>query len=531
MATADTSIYGNLLRPAPSLMDNVNALDTADLQRTQLAGAKINLIGQQQSQADQQAVRALYQRPGFDPSTPEGLAALGQASPSTYLATQKAILDNRKIQADTTRSQGLAPDQVATTAETSAKTAASQFDLARQKVQAATGIVTSAQTPADAHAKFQQAVQQGLMTSEEAAQKEQEVPQDPAGFMNWKKESAYALLTASQKIDAAQKDAAQAETARHNKADESNTVRGQNMTQQNVKAGITKDYKVAGLDANGNMIPFDTSPASPSTPPPQSTLQPGMAGPPAPAGTPAFTIAPPAAPGAPKNPLQGLVDSIGTYQSAEGTALSRVPAAQKSGILAAVKAQYPDYDPGTYAERQASNRAFSANGKSGQAVKSFNVGLAHLDTLSDLADKLDNGQIPVLNAAGNYVAKNVGGTAQTNFAAAKNIVTDEVVKAIVGGGGGVGDREKAAETINAAQTPQQLKEAIGTVKTLMGGQLVGLEQSYRAGTGKTDFRNKYLSPEAQKAFDSLQQPGTAPVSSPASPASAFKITHINGQAQ
>jgi hypothetical protein len=206
-----------------------------------------------------------------------------------------------------------------------------------------------------------------------------------------------------------------------------------------------------------------------------------------------------------KSPLQGLVDGIGTYQSPESVALARMPAAQKSQVLAAVKTQYPDYDPGTYAERQASNRAFSANGKMGQAVKSFNVGLAHLDTLSDLATKLDNGQIPVLNAAGNYIAQQSGGTAQTNFAAAKNIVTDEVVKAIVGGGGGVGDRDKAAATINAAQNPQQLQQAIGTVKTLMGGQLVGLEQSYRAGTGKKDFRDKYLSPEAQKAFDSLQQ--------------------------
>jgi hypothetical protein len=201
------------------------------------------------------------------------------------------------------------------------------------------------------------------------------------------------------------------------------------------------------------------------------------------------------------------VDSIGTYQASESTALSRVPAVQKSQILAAVKAQYPDYSPMGYTEQQSGIRAFSPNGKSGQAVKSFNVGLAHLDTLSDLAGKLDNGQIPVLNAAGNYVAQQSGGTAQTNFAAAKNIVTDEVVKAIVGGGGGVGDRDKAAATINAAQTPQQLQQAIGTVRTLMGGQLVGLAQSYKAATGKSDFRDKYLSPEAQKAFDSLQPAG------------------------
>jgi hypothetical protein len=505
MAQVDTGIYGNLLRPAGSLMDNVNALDASELQKTQLAGAKLNLIGQQQTQADQQAVRALYQRPGFDPSTPQGMTDLSAASPTTALATRKAILDNQKTQADIGH-------LTAQTGAQNATAATSQFDLARKKLELGTSIVTSAMTPADAHAKFQQAVAQGLMTPQEAAQKEQEVPGDPAGFDNWKKTSALALLSASQRIDAAQNEAKAAETARHNQQSEKNTVRGQDVqastSRSNNAATIAKDYKVAGLDANGNFTGFGTPGATPTVSPTPGPVIAPVAGPGrGTQGVPA-AVPPPSPAGQPSSPLQGLVDSIGNYTVSENTALSRTPPAMKAAILNEVRARYPDYDPGTYAERQASNRAFSANGKSGQAVKSFNVGLAHLDTLSNLADKLDNGSIPVLNAAGNYIAKQTGGDAQTNFEAAKKIVTDEVVKSIVGGGGGVGDREKAESTINGAQTPKQLKGAIKTVQELMGGQLVGLEQSYRAGTGKKDFRDKYLSPEAKRAFDALQQ--TAP---------------------
>jgi hypothetical protein len=493
MAQVDTSIYGNLLKPGPSLMDNLASLDQADLQRTQLAGAKQNLIGQQQAFSDQQAVRALYQRPGFDPSTPQGIADLSAASPATALATRKAMLDNAKTQADTTLAGA-----------NSAKALAEAQKLKTQHAIDVQAQIAQAAGSATDQASWDRGLQIATTLGADVSQ----VPKvfDPVVA----KQIHDQALTGAQQLDAHFKQLTATETARHNQADESNTIRGQNVTAATAAANRVAENKRAGYDANGNMIDLGLNPgAAPVVAPAATATQPipttPGGGPPAPLipGAPAAAVPAQAA----KSPLQGLVDGIGTYQSPESVALARMPAAQKSQVLAAVKTQYPDYDPGTYAERQASNRAFSANGKMGQAVKSFNVGLAHLDTLSDLATKLDNGQIPVLNAAGNYIAQQSGGTAQTNFAAAKNIVTDEVVKAIVGGGGGVGDRDKAAATINAAQNPQQLQQAIGTVKTLMGGQLVGLEQSYRAGTGKKDFRDKYLSPEAQKAFDSLQQNG------------------------
>ena len=57
----------------------------------------------------------------------------------------------------------------------------------------------------------------------------------------------------------------------------------------------------------------------------------------------------------------------------------------------------------------------------------------------------------------------------------------------MGSGGGVADREEAARTINAAQSPAQLKQVIDTYKQLMGGQLEGLRHQYEQSTGKTDF--------------------------------------------
>jgi hypothetical protein len=136
-----------------------------------------------------------------------------------------------------------------------------------------------------------------------------------------------------------------------------------------------------------------------------------------------------------------------------------------------------------------------ATGKSGNAIRSFNVGISHLDTLNNLADALNNGDLKAFNQIGNFIATQTGQPAPTNFGAAKKIVGDELVKAIVGAGGTGHDREEVAKTIDAANSPAQLKGAIKTVQELMVGQLGGLEQQYRTTTRRDDF-DKYLSPRA-----------------------------------
>jgi hypothetical protein len=176
-----------------------------------------------------------------------------------------------------------------------------------------------------------------------------------------------------------------------------------------------------------------------------------------------------------------------------GFALSR-PMAQN--IMARVVQINPDFDPTQFATRQKAEKDF-ATGKQGTSVKSFNVAISHLGTLDQLADALNNGNVQLINKIGNAYATQSGGTAPTDFNAAKKIVADEIVKAIVGSGGGVHDREEAAKTIDAANSPAQLKGVIKQYKELMKGQLDGLRKQYEATTGKSDFDKKFLSEAAQ----------------------------------
>lgn len=147
-----------------------------------------------------------------------------------------------------------------------------------------------------------------------------------------------------------------------------------------------------------------------------------------------------------------------------------------------------------------------ATGKQGNSVRSFNVSLSHLDTLAAAADALQNGNVQMFNRMGNAIAEKTGNPAPTNFEATKKIVADEIVKAIVGAGGALADREAAAETISKTNSPAQLKGVINQYKELMVGQLKGLEGQYQATTGKKDFQDKYLSNEAKNMYAAHNQP-------------------------
>lgn len=192
-----------------------------------------------------------------------------------------------------------------------------------------------------------------------------------------------------------------------------------------------------------------------------------------------------------------------------GFALSR-PMGQQ--IMSRVVQMNPEFDPTQFATRQKAEKDFGT-GKPGQSVRSFNVALSHLDTLDQLATALNNKDTQVINRVGNAIATQTGNPAPTNFEAAKKIVADEIVKAIVGSGGGVTDREEAAKTIQAANSPAQLKGVINTYKELMRGQLGGLRQQYEQTTGKKDF-DRFLSESGKAAAHGAP----AAAGSPAAPA-------------
>ena len=163
-------------------------------------------------------------------------------------------------------------------------------------------------------------------------------------------------------------------------------------------------------------------------------------------------------------------------------------------IMSRVAELNPEFRGQNYNAVQKATSDFTT-GKNGNTVRSFNVAISHLSTLSQLADALHNNDTQAVNKIGNFFSQQTGGAAVTNFDTAKKVVADEVVKAIVGSGGGVHDREEAAKVILASNSPAQLNGAIKNYTTLMHGQLDGLQHQYESTTGLKDF-DKFLTPEA-----------------------------------
>lgn len=174
-----------------------------------------------------------------------------------------------------------------------------------------------------------------------------------------------------------------------------------------------------------------------------------------------------------------------------------------------VKQYDPTYDQTHFAEKSGVIQNFS-RGPASQAVNSLNVSVAHLETLRQLGDALQNGNIPVINRVSNAVSAQLGRPAPTNFEAAKEIVGDEVVKAVVGGVNSQADREAIKHLILAQQTPAQLNGVIKTFQTLLGGQLDGQRQRYQAGTGLNNFDQKYLAPATRDALTSARGGAASP---------------------
>ena len=165
-------------------------------------------------------------------------------------------------------------------------------------------------------------------------------------------------------------------------------------------------------------------------------------------------------------------------------------------VMSRVREINPEYRAGDIESTIKAEKDFTT-GKNGNTVRSLNVAVNHLDTLGQLSEALNNKDMNLFNKISNVYSQQTGMPAITNFNAAKKIVADEIVKGIVGSGGGVADREEAAASISAANSPEQLKGVIDTYKQLLGGQLSGLKQQYEVSTGKKDF-NKFISPNTQK---------------------------------
>ncbi len=127
------------------------------------------------------------------------------------------------------------------------------------------------------------------------------------------------------------------------------------------------------------------------------------------------------------------------------------------------------------------------SGASGKTLNAFNTATEHLKLLTQLGDALDNGNKPLINAVSNRISTELGGPAPTSFNMAKQAVAGEIAKTFKGQAT-EGEIAAINSTLNAAQSPAQLKGAINTALSLMESKRQALMQQYDEGVrGKPAF--------------------------------------------
>lgn len=202
----------------------------------------------------------------------------------------------------------------------------------------------------------------------------------------------------------------------------------------------------------------------------------------------------------PVSDLGPLVDSIGNHdvKLPPPPMNARNPASlnRYSQLVAEVKQKYPEWNAPDYDAAQAGLKQFTY-GKNGNTVRSLSVLQEHGGTLRDAVSALNNNDNQLFNRVANTVAEKTGGTAPTNFDAVKNIYKDELVKAILGSGGALGDRESADKTLARVNSPAQLLGVMDQYDKLMAGQLHGLRRQYEQTTKRKDF-DRFLSERAKE---------------------------------
>jgi hypothetical protein len=147
------------------------------------------------------------------------------------------------------------------------------------------------------------------------------------------------------------------------------------------------------------------------------------------------------------------------------------------------------------------------SGQTSKTLNGLNTSILHMGALEPVIDAMGNGNMTLFNKAANYFKQQTGSAAPTNFAALKEFVSGEVAKAVLPGGGGEAERKALADPINAANSPEQLRQAVQTYKTALAGKTEALRNQWQVGTNgaQGDF-DKFLLPETKKALGIADQP-------------------------
>lgn len=214
------------------------------------------------------------------------------------------------------------------------------------------------------------------------------------------------------------------------------------------------------------------------------------------------------------NPLEGYTIDGKPISAAEGQLIKSI-ADYKVDIskiaslrndqrenLAKLVTQYdPTWDASQYTARVALRKDFTS-GSGARNIRSLNTAIGHLASLEKAGKDLGNTSIPLINTIKNAAATGVGQPQTVKFNNAVNAVAGEMATIFKGTSGTDQEIQSWKNTMNAAQSPQQIQEGINQMIELMSSRLSAFQSQWDSGIGKPrDF--KFLSDKSRSILENL----------------------------
>ena len=202
--------------------------------------------------------------------------------------------------------------------------------------------------------------------------------------------------------------------------------------------------------------------------------------------------------------MRGEVKKIAEYRGAMPTLSRNSPYNQELAYW--VNQINPTYDATQYVARNKTQSDFSPSGKSGKNITSFNTAIGHLGTLYDASERLDNSAFRGYNNFANWLSRQTGQPTVKPFEVARIAVSAELATALKGGVATQGEVEQWEKTINAADSPQQLRATIKTIVELMASRIQAMEDSYTGQMNRPPDA-PYIHEKSRKVLDKIASGG------------------------
>lgn len=154
--------------------------------------------------------------------------------------------------------------------------------------------------------------------------------------------------------------------------------------------------------------------------------------------------------------------------------------------IAAAKQLDPSFDETQIPARRAIRIDFTA-GKTSQNIRALNTGIGHLDTLMTFGQELDNNPIQAFNRLKQWYARQTGKAAPDKFDAARNAISGEIAAILKSSGATDQEISGIKNTINTAQSPEQLQGVDTAYTDIMASRLNAIKGQWEAVMPNTPF--------------------------------------------